>query len=756
MNWSLGFGLERLGLAVLRVPRLATLFIVLALAVCAWLIPSLKFEGDLTQTVDQTSEAFAIYQERQERFAETANSVAVVLKGDNLFTAEAFEAARNLQLDLSLEDGVRSIFSVFSLADAAEAIGQSEAGLPTDFTEPGATAPREAIAALLEDVPAAGALVAPDANAMLLLVDVEGLEVLGHSELTQRLREFETLVTELGPDNLSYDFAGRFHLRTGITDAIIADQSKLTVLAMVVGAVVAWLLFGTWRAAFVCTLAPACAVVWTLGIFAATGTPIDVLSTALPTLALIITFADTVVIYFRWQTLDTRDATDRVGNLRRAIKEIGPASSLTSITTGLAFASFALASSNAMDQFAMFGVICVAFAYFALMTAMPVMTWWTLQFAPGKRTSGAPRVGTEGPRLALLVTLAPRATVAIAVLLVAGLGWVHTQLKPSYEVRNFLPYDSSIRVSEGFVDEAFGGTSQVFAVVAAAEGGPFSAESIVRLEEVQDAMAAGFGAERTISIASADRDPAVLEDALAQASEELRNRFLSQDGELLQVTSGASAAENTAIAGQRLAAVREKISDLPYAEDVTITGLSVLLADEFPKLIGELRFGLIASVILVIASVALATRSLALAAACVIPNILPVLFTQGVIWAIGGNLSLTSVVALTIGFGISIDNSVHVINAYRTTEGSRETLVGDVRAALSEVAPALFSGTAILCVALTITLFSAMPAIAQLGGLLIGTLAAALISNIAVLPSAMILILGTRDRVKRSKEGAVV
>lgn len=749
MNWSLGFGLERLGLAVLRVPRFATALMVLALAVSAWLIPSLKFEGDLTQTIDRGGESFRIYQERQERFAETANSIAVVVRGDELFTSETFEDVRNLQLDLSLEDGVRSIFSVFSLADAAAALGQSEAGLPIDFTEPGAPAPRDALAALMQDVPAAGGLVAPDSNALLLLVDVEGLDQLGHSALTAKLRDFEALVADLGPDSLEYSYAGRFHLRTGITDAIIADQSKLTAIAISVGALVAWLLFGTWRAALVCTLAPACAVVWTLGIFALTGTPIDVLSTALPTLALIITFADTVVIYFRWQTLDARDATDRVGNLRQAIKEIGPASSLTSITTGFAFGSFAFASSDSMDQFALFGVICVGFAYLALMTAMPLMTWWTLQFAPGKRTSGAPRVGTEGRRLALFVTIAPRATIGIAALLVCALGFVHTQLQPSYEVRNYLPHNSEIRNAEGFVDEAFGGTSQVFAVVGAASEGPFSAQSLERLEQVQNAMAASYGAQRTISLASASQDPGALEAALAQASSELRNRFVSLDGTLLQVTSGASAAENTAKAGDRLIRLRENIANLPFADSVTVTGLTVLLADEFPKLIGELRFGLIASVILVITIVALATRSIALAAACVVPNLLPVLFAQGVIWAMGSNLSLTNVVALTIGFGIAIDNSVHVINAYRSVEGTRDTLIGDVRAALSEVAPALFSGTAILCVALSITLFSTMPAVGQLGGLLIGTLIAALISNVAILPSAMIVILGTRNRIRR-------
>ena len=239
-----------------------------------------------------------------------------------------------------------------------------------------------------------------------------------------------------------------------------------------------------------------------------------------------------------------------------------------------------------------------------------------------------------------------------------------------------------------------------------------------------------------------------MEDALAEASPELKNRFISSTGDALQVMSGSSAAENTAIALARLRDVRSGLAELDYGPDVVVTGLTVLLAEEFPKIIEELRFGLLASVFLVVGIVALATRSIALALACIVPNILPVLFSEALIWGSGVDLSITNVVALTIGFGISIDNAIHVINAYRAAEGSRITIVGDVRHALSEVAPALFSGTAIICIATSITLLSTMPSIGQPGLLLIATLLVALLSNIAILPSAMILLLGAEQRLR--------
>ncbi len=748
MKWSLGFGLERLGLAVLRAPRVASVFLFLSIVVSVALVPGLKFDGNLTAAIDNTSAAFARYEARKADFAETANAIAVAVTGENLLDPDVLEGVRTLQLDLTLEPDVSSIFSVFSLSDAIGALKEdADATLPFDFTLEGALPPREALDAFIASEPSAAALASTAEPALLLLVEIEGLADLGHAALDQRLAEFSQLIEELGPEGVSYAYAGRYHLRTGITNAIIADQSILTGLAIALGAGVAWLIFATWRAALICTLAPAIAVLWTLALFSATGTPIDFLSTALPTLALIITFADTVVLYFKWQTLDAADSSDRVGNLKQAIRTVGPASALTSVTTAMAFASFSISTSAAMDRFALFGVLCVVFAFLSLMVAMPLATWWTLQFASKKRSSGKPRVGTEGPRLALWVTSAPRATVLVAVGLVIAFGWISLRLEPSYAVRDYLPVGSDIQQTEALVDRVFGGTSQVYATVPTVDG-PFSAETAARLEAVQDAVAASYGAGRTVSLASAGGDPAVLEEALAEVSPGLRNRFISVDGSMVQVTAGASASENTALAEERLTDLRTRLDALPYGDEVSVTGLTVLLAEELPNMIGELRFSLLASVLIVILMVAIATRSVPLAIACVLPNILPVLFTQSVIWSMGASLSLTNVVALTIGFGISIDNSIHVINAFRSVQGHRATVVGDVRAALSEVAPALFSGTIIICIAASITLLSTMPSIGELGGLLVATLLMALVSNIAILPSAMIVMLRATDGVR--------
>ena len=221
---------------------------------------------------------------------------------------------------------------------------------------------------------------------------------------------------------------------------------------------------------------------------------------------------------------------------------------------------------------------------------------------------------------------------------------------------------------------------------------------------------------------------------------------------MLQVSASTSAGESTLVVEQRIERLQARLDSLPFSHDASITGLTVLLSKEFPKLISNLRTGLLVSIFLAVVVVAVATRSPALALAALIPNLMPILFTETVIWSIGASLSVTNLIGLTIAFGIAIDNAVHVINAYEKLEKAGRSIQECVARAVTDIAPALFASTGIVCVSAIITQLSSMPSVTELGRLLIATLIVALISNLAILPSAMILTLKGSKRLRPFNE----
>ncbi|MEM7361051.1 MAG: efflux RND transporter permease subunit [Pseudomonadota bacterium] len=768
MSWSLGFGLERIGLIALRFPRLATSMFLSSIVLAAMMLPRLGFDGDVVNVLDPSSKAFKEYETQSTSFHDYTKDLVVILEHENLTKVDVFEELRILHLDLALEDGVQSVYSVYSIGEAASGDDDSESLLPAEFTSTEEV--QASLQNLLRQEPAARSIIAPSQGAMLMMVSLHGEDLLNEGILGERLDSLRNTISEFAPEGTSVTFSGMPQIRVSIYEAIVSDQTTLTAAGTVLGCLVAWFIFGTVRSALICTTPAFTSVLWILAVFSASDTNLSLFTTALPSLALIITFADSIVLYFRWQALNKSSAPDgeidqesaeklQLTNLAIAIRQVGPASSLTSITTALAFASFIWADHQAMDQFAVFGVMSVSFAFLAVIVGLPLAGYWAVRVAGSDTQAKGPRLTGQGEFIARAVTASPKLVITAAVACLGVFAWAHTQLEASYTFSEYFPHQSEIRGSEAYVDSVFGGSAQYYVVLPVTEGGSFNDDvNQQQLIEVDDRVSEVFGRSKTLSLAAAwkrmnSQQVSEMPEALDEAPPSVSGRFVSSDRKLIQVAATTSSGDSTLKVDEPIQRLEEALSDLPYADQISITGLRVLMARSFPVLIEQLRTGLLVSIFLAVLVVAVATRSLSLAIATLIPNLIPILFAESVMWFFGASLSVMNVVALTIAFGIAIDNAVHVINAYQSKAGKFETNKKAVRAAVSEIAPALVASTCIICVAAIITQFSALPNVSEIGLLLIATLTVALISNLLILPSAMILVVGFRQSMKTGSPG---
>lgn len=757
-RWSIGFGLERIGLLVLRAPIFASMALLLSLIISIVVIPRIGFDGNVVNVLNPQSKAYKDFIRQAKTFHDFSGDVSIIIKHKELNTAKVFDGLRDLHLDLTLEDGVQSVFSIFTLGEASkieESSGPSKTNiLPSEFVSDQQV--RQSLHDLLQAEPAAGAIISPDKNAMMIMVRLRKNAALSDSALSQDLTKLRSSVERLAPPGTEFSFSGMPQIRASIVAAIISDQTVLTGAGILVGGLVAWFIFGTVRGAIICTVPALISVIWILACFAVSGTKLNFFTTALPTLALIIAFADTIVLYFRWQSINSSNGEDQIENLGEAVRKVGPASSLTSITTALAFASFVWAGSDTMNDLALFGVAAVSLAFLAVIIGLPLAGYWSVKLLGAGKVGRGPRFTSHGSNIAAIATANPKIIIAFSLVLLGCFSYAHSQLKPSYTLSEYLPYDSEIRASEFFADDVFGGTSQYYIIVPVTKSGVFNdSENRKRLIAVHEAVASSFGDKRTLSLASAwkrlsEKQISEIPSALAETSPSVRGRFVGKDYRQLQVSATTSSGESTLKVEERIKALRAKLDELSFGSELSITGLTVLLSKEFPSLIEDLRTGLLLSIFLAVVIIAVATRSPGLALASLVPNLIPILFTEAVIWYSGASLSVTNVIGLTIAFGIAIDNAVHVINSYETLNRNFETVEDKVRTAVGEIAPALIASTSIVCVAAIITQLSSMPSVAELGLLLIATLCVALLSNLAILPSAMILMLKATTKLGRN------
>ncbi len=467
---GLGFGLERIGIVALTHPRIFLALLLLVASISAVFVPSVKFDGDVTAVIPQTPENFINYEQHKADFRNFSKDVAIIVRSPRLNTASGLEDLRGLQLDLSLADGVTSAFSVFSMPDVNAESGELGFYFPGLIEDDALAA--QLVESLTDKYPQAGSLISSQHNSALILVALDYEE--GEGSDAGSIEAYSAMVAEaeeLAPSDFELLYAGLTPIRITILDTLVKDQVRLTLVGLLIGALVAAVFFRCLASAVLCALPPMFTAIWSIGLFGWLGISITYLTTILPTLALILAYADGIVLHHRWQQMNRKNPTAKIKNLREAVVRVGPASALTSITTAVAILSFAISSSEALTEFAWIGVVLVILAFLSVIIALPVFGLWFARFDLLRSLPNKADGKSFGELVADVSTARPYLISAVSAVLLVPLVYFHFQLEPNYRVTDYLPRESKTLEAENIANDVFGGRSLVFFSVPVAEEG---------------------------------------------------------------------------------------------------------------------------------------------------------------------------------------------------------------------------------------------------------------------------------------------
>lgn len=737
---SLGFGLEQLGLLVLKWPRLTSALLVLFISIAGSQFDEVALDGNVQSILDTSSTAYQTYSQHRSRFHDYAEDVVLLVRLPSIASVEAIEKLRNFHLDLMLEDQVRTVFSLFSFVDLPIPPQSGGIMFPKRFSSDNEV--DNALAGLLARYPPASSLVSLETNSILFLVQLQDQALVSEIALKSSLSELNRFANlELGGTG-EVVLTGRPVLRSEIARSILETLAILISVGIGLGFMVSAFVFGSVRTAVVCAMPATISVILTVGLFGLLGIPITYLTVIVPVLSLIICFADTIVLLYKW--LSDENGNPDLATFSQAVRKVGPASSLTSITTAVAFFSFAFSGNPRIEEMAFFGVAGVVMAFITLMTVLPVTVFWLLVYQKPFRPVRSARLSRSTGLISTYAPASPGHVMITTTVTLAVLIWGHIQLQPAYSVRDYVPSNSGVLASELEVDSHFGGGSRLYVVMEMEEGtNPHEMTNRQRLVQLDDVVSSMFGSDNTQSLGGIFRDLdsdeiSMLEKEWSNVPDEIGQRFVGRDAKAAQVSVAMSSLQSTATTTQEIAALKSRLSKLPFADTLSITGFGVVLADNFPQLLDQMRTSLFICIVLVFVVLWFVTGNIRLAIACLIPNLISVLLVENVIWYLGLDLNLTNLIGLTIAFGIAVDNAVHVINTLLEMKEGQGSAHEIVIQATGGIAPALVAGTLIMCISASGIALSAIPAIAQLGLLLTFSLLIALVSNLVILPACLL------------------
>ena len=140
-------------------------------------------------------------------------------------------------------------------------------------------------------------------------------------------------------------------------------------------------------------------------------------------------------------------------------------------------------------------------------------------------------------------------------------------------------------------------------------------------------------------------------------------------------------------------------------------------------------------------------RSVKLALLSLVPNLIPILGVE--LWLIvsGLPLTITGAIAFTIAFGIAVDDTIHLLNRLRLSHADHgEISERSIAEALKATVPPVVTTSLILLAGFAITIFSQMPSVSVFGQLVASAMLLALIADLFLFPSLLLLAKGKGPR----------
>ncbi|MCP4904018.1 MAG: MMPL family transporter [bacterium] len=504
------------------------------------------------------------------------------------------------------------------------------------------------------------------------------------------------------------------------------------------------------------------ATISTFGVSAAFGIPFSAPAQLIPSflLAIGVSYSVHLVTIF---LADLSEGRDRVQSLEHALRHSGLPILMTGITTSAGLLSFLVAEMKPIQEMGLISSIGVAVMLFYAMVLLPTMlAILPIKGRVARRHTPVDRV------LGFLAATSARHPWKIlgvtGVLFLFAIASV-SQLRMSSNPVSWFPEDHAYAISADFMNRRFGGMFAVEVVVdTGREDGLKEPEVMRRLEAIEGLVERfkeeGAKLSHTNSVVDIIREThqalnanaadfyVVPDDRRLLAQEMLLFENSGSDDLEKVVDSQFSRARYTVrsswMDGVYMApflaefgpAVEELVGDVARVE---ITGMSALIARTIDAMLASMLKSYGLALCLITPLMILLIGSLRSGLISMVPNLVPILMTMGMMGATGIPLDMFTLLSGCIAIGLAVDDSIHFISGFRRYLAEGQDPVQAVASTMQSTGRALLFTSIVLISGFAVLLLSEMLNMRNVGGLTTFAIAAAFLLDVTVTPALLVL-----------------
>ncbi|MDR6565906.1 hypothetical protein SAMN05660461_2728 [Chitinophaga ginsengisegetis] len=764
---------QRLAGFVLKYRLLLLLLLLAGTGVMGYFASKVQMSYEYVSSIPHDNQKFLEFQEFKKKFGGDGNVLMLAVQTDKFFQADFFKDYVQLNKDMKNVFAVENIMSVPMAINLVK--NDSTQKLEANLLFQGDLTNQVVIDSLSRVFNTLlfykGLLYNPDTHAYLMAIYVNK-DVFNSPKRTAVVNEITKLANAFQEkQHTEVHLSGLPLIRTAMA-VKVADELKLFLkISFLLTGLILFLFFRSFGAVLMSMIVVAIGVIWSVGTIVLMGYKITLLTGIIPSLIVVIGIPNCVYFLSKYHTEYAKDA-NKTRALVHMIQRMGIVTLFTNLTAAIGFGVFCFTNSALLKEFGVVAGLNIMFIFLISFIFLPSV----LSYLPAPKSKHTTYLDNRffGAILDFLTTLVFKyrpwvygVTVALVIVAIVGMG----RLQSVGYMLDDIPHTDKLYTDLKFLETNFKGVMPLeIAVDTKKKNGVINLQTLNKLDELTQLIAAQPDFGRPLSVVEGIKFAKQAYYNGDSSNFAVPNQFdLGFLAPYLRMKGGNTAGPASTFSKlvssfmdstRQVARLSVNMKDvgsqkLPVLLDslqpkvtaifdtahykVTFTGTSVIFQEGTRFIINGLMESVILAFVLIMICMLYLFRSWRMLIISLIPNVIPLVVTAGVMGWIGVPLKPSTVLVFSVALGIAIDVTIRfLVNFKQELPRHDLDISATVKQTIHETGLSIIYTSAILFAGFMIFSFSEFGGTKALGWLTSLTLVIAMITNLTILPALLL------------------
>ena len=720
----------------------------------------------------------AIYLDKfKQLFGEDGNIVAIGVKDSAVFEAANFAEYKKLSEKIRDINGVHNVISLPLLQRLSKDTVNTKFDLETIFKSiPTEQSKLDSLLQVAKDQKFySGQIVNSDNGSTLTIISINE-DILNSKKriaLTNSIIEAGDSFT--GKTGIVIHYAGLPFVRSVIAGKVKNEMTLFLFLSVIVTGLIMLIFFRSFSAVIFPMCIIAIVVVWTMGTLVLFGYKITILTGLIPPIIVVIGIPNSIYLLNKYHQ-EFEKHGNKVKAISRVVRKIGFVTLITNVTTSIGFLVLTTTSIVALKEFGIVAGVNILATFLVSIILIPSVFSWLpapstrhlkhLKFKPLESVLDGMDILVHRHKYKVFAV-----TVLLIIVSIAGM----RQIKAVSYMIDDIPENDIIKKDLAFFEKNFSGIMPLEVVIdTKKKRGVIDLKNLKKVEEFENFLNSNRDISKPVSIVSFvkaskqafygnnpkryqlpnKRERAYILRYLRnqQDSSGLLTSFVDSTYQKMRISLKVADIGSLKMDSLINQVIQPKIDEIFGDTDmeVSVTGTTPLFIKGNKFLIRNLQYSLLLAFIVISIIMAMLFANFRMIVISLIPNIIPLMITAGIMGYFGIPLKPSTALIFSIVFGISVDDSIHYLAKYRMELFANNFYVPvAISKSLKETGASMIYTSIVLFAGFVIFAGSQFGGTVALGVLTSITLLIAMITNLILLPSMLMAF----DDGKRKRRG---